>query len=111
MVNVPKQSEHEQHELHADCLGLLEITTDGHKHILINAFTKYSLLLLLKSVKADETRSAFQLFILSFGTLKQIILDAGRNFNNVSHPEYWDFIHVCYTMPNVHRKLYRQQLQ
>lgn len=93
--------------LHADCLGPLETTSEGYKHVLvlIDAFTKYCVLQPLKTVKADETRLNFQSFIALFGTPKQIIMDAGTNFKNLSLPEYLDSlgINYHYTTPDIHR--------
>lgn len=79
ITNVDKPSE-PMNTIHADCLGPLESTSEGFKQILvlIDAFTKYCVLLPLKSVKAEETRQAFQLFISLFGTPKQINMDAGK---------------------------------
>ena len=64
---------------HTDCLGPLENSSDQYRHVLvlIDAFTKYCVLLPLKSAKADETKLAFQHFISIFGTPKQLIMDAG----------------------------------
>lgn len=77
--------------IHADCLGPFETTGTGFKHILvfIDTFTKYYVLLPLNYVKADETIHAFQ-FISLFGTPKQITMDAGKKFKNLSFPQYLD---------------------
>lgn len=106
ITNVEKPTE-PMNVIHADCLGPLETTAEGYKHVLvlIDAFTKYCVLLPLKTVKAEETRVAFQLFISLFGTPKQIIMDAGKNFKNLSLPEYLDSVGINYhyTTPDVHR--------
>lgn len=106
ITNVDKPTE-PMNTIHADCLGPLESTSEGFKHILvlIDAFTKYCVLLPLKSVKAEETRQAFQLFISLFGTPKQITMDAGKNFKNLSLPQYLDSVGINYhyTTPDVHR--------
>jgi reverse transcriptase-like protein/integrase-like protein/aspartyl protease len=104
--NVQKPSE-PMHVLHADCLGPLPVTVEGYKHVLvlIDAFTKYCMLQPLKTVKTDETKLAFQLFISLFGTPQQITMDAGSNFKNLSMPEYLDSLGITYhyTTPDVHR--------
>lgn len=77
----PKPTE-PMHTIHADCLGPLPATKDGFKHvlILIDAFTKYCLLLPLKKLTAEDTKCQFQNLFSLFGTPKQIVTDAGRSF-------------------------------
>lgn len=93
--------------LHADCLGPLPATSDGFKHILVvvDTFSKFCVLQCLKSVKAEETKFAFQNIISLFGTPKMIIMDAGSNFKNLSLPEYLDALKIDYhyTTPDIHR--------
>lgn len=93
--------------LHADCLGPLKESSLGYKHILVlvDAFTKYCMLIPLKTVTAGETKQAFLLFISLFGTPEQIIMDAGTNFKNLSFPKYLDSLNITYhyTTPDIHR--------
>lgn len=94
--------------LHADYLRPLKTTSEIYKHVLVqvsDSFTKYCVLQPLKIVRAEETRLAFQSFIALFGTPKEIIMNAGTNFRNLSLPEYLDLLYVSYhyTTPNIHR--------
>jgi len=59
----------------------------------------------LRTVKADETCSAFQSFISLFGTPGKIIMDAGKLFKNLSLPQYLDCpgIEYHYTTPDIYR--------
>lgn len=106
ITNIEKPSQ-PMHVLHADCLGPLPKTTEGYKHILVlvDAFTKYCVLQPLKTAKADETQHVFQMFIALFVTPKQIIMDAGINFKNLSLPEFLDSLNITYhyTTPDIHR--------
>lgn len=106
LSNVEKPSE-PMNTLHVDCLGPLTATSNGYRHILVlvDAFTKYCVLLPLKTVKAEETRLAFQSFISLFSTPGKIIMDSGKNFKNLSLPEYLDSLGIEYhfTTPDVHR--------
>lgn len=70
--------------LHADCFGPLVATSDGYRHVsmVIDAFSKYCVLLPLKTVTADEANRIFQSITSLFGTPGRTIMDAGKNFIN-----------------------------
>lgn len=93
--------------IHADCLGPLPITENGFKHMLVmvDAFTKYCVLLPLKTVQTDETKIAFQMFVSLFGAPNQIIMDEGKNFKNLKTPEYLDALGISfhYSTPDIRR--------
>lgn len=95
------------HTVHADCLGPLGVTPEGYKHVLVfvDAFTKYCLLIPLKTLTAQETKEQFQHFFSLFGTPKRIVTDAGRNFQNLELTRYLDMWGVNYhfVTPDVHR--------
>uniref|UniRef100_A0A0A9X1Z8 RNA-directed DNA polymerase n=1 Tax=Lygus hesperus TaxID=30085 RepID=A0A0A9X1Z8_LYGHE len=95
------------HTLHGDCLGPLPTTSEGFKHLLIivDAFTKYCLLLPLCSTSAAETEKQFLRVIGLFGTPKFFVTDAGSNFKNTTFPKLLETLkieHHCVT-PDVHR--------
>jgi hypothetical protein len=95
------------HTVHADCLGPLTPTVDGHKHVLvfIDAFTKFCLLLPIRTLTSKETKEQIQNFFSLFGAPKRIITDAGRNFQNLDLAKFLDQWGVKYhfVTPDVHR--------
>jgi hypothetical protein len=95
------------HTVHADCLGPLTPTVDGHKHVLvfIDAFTKFCLLLPIRTLTSKETKEQIQNFFSLFGAPKRIITDAGRNFQNLDLAKFLDQWGVKYDFvtPDVHR--------
>jgi hypothetical protein len=72
------------HTVHADCLGPFKVTTEGFKHILllIDAFTKYVLLIPLRTLTGSEMVSALETHLLLFGTPARMISDRGTNFTD-----------------------------
>lgn len=92
------------HTVHVDCLGPLSSTIEGYIHVLvlIDAFTKYCLLLLLKTVTSKEKKFSF--FSL-FGMPKLIVADAERNFQNLEIARCLDSwgIRYHYVTPDIHR--------
>lgn len=67
--------------LHADVLGPLPVSK-GFKYIMlvVDAYTKYCLLLPLIRQDLDELKRVFQLVISLFGTPKLLVSDRGRMF-------------------------------
>jgi hypothetical protein len=72
------------HTVHADCLEPFKVTTEGFKHILllIDAFTKYVLLIPLRTLTGSEMVSALETHLLLFGTPARMISDRGTNFTD-----------------------------
>ncbi|KAH0811885.1 hypothetical protein GEV33_010906 [Tenebrio molitor] len=72
------------HTVHAGCLGPFKVTTEGFKHILllIDAFTKYVLLIPLRTLTGSEMVSALETHLLLFGTPARMISDRGTNFTD-----------------------------
>ncbi|KAH0820498.1 hypothetical protein GEV33_002293 [Tenebrio molitor] len=72
------------HTVHADCLGPFKVTTEGFKHtlLLIDAFTKYVLLIPLRTLTGSEMVSALETHLLLFGTPARMISDRGTNFTD-----------------------------
>jgi hypothetical protein len=72
------------HTVHADCLGPFKVTTEGFKHILllIDAFTKYVLLIPLRTLTGSEMVSALETHLLLFGTPTRMKSERGTNFTD-----------------------------
>ena len=95
------------HTLHADCLGPLPTTVEGFKHVLVvvDAFTKYCVLLPMKSVTTAEAKEKLETIIGLFGTPKRLITDAATAFKNTTFPKYLETWNIEYhfVTPDVHR--------
>jgi len=106
-IRLPTRPSEPLQTVHVDCLGPLPVSSDKSKHIfvVIDSFTKYCNLIPLKSVKAEETKTALQRFISCFGTPKLIVMDCNTNFRNMSICKTLDEWNIDYHFitPDIHR--------
>jgi len=78
--------------VHADHFGPLTQSPEGYKHILliVDAFTRFTWLLPVKSTSSRETIKQFQHVFKFFGFPQEIVTDRGTAF---ASREFADFVH------------------
>jgi hypothetical protein len=81
--SVPKNPE-TFHTVHVDCVGPFAKTRDGYKHVLllVDAFTKFTILLPLRTLTGAETFKQLESNITMFGKPTRVISDRGTNFSD-----------------------------
>lgn len=94
--------------LHVDCLGpMVSSTSAKYRYVLvvIDAFTKYCLLLPMRRVTATETKQHFHHILSLFGTPTEVIMDAGTNFTSKELTAFLTESGIKYHVitPDVHR--------
>jgi len=77
--------------VHADHFGPLTQSPEGYKHILlsVDAFTRFTWLLPVKTTSSRETIKQFQKVFEHFGFPQEIVTDRGTAF---AFQEFADFV-------------------
>ena len=85
------------HRVHADLFGPLLETHSGNKWILVitDAFSKYTNLIALPNKEATTvTRAIFEHWICTFGPMKQLLTDNGKEFANNINKELCTILNI-----------------